>query len=43
MYGQDGENYDSRSRHFNSYYTNTVCSNVTEMMGQLLPGVAIGS
>ncbi len=42
-YGQDGENYDSRSQQFNSYDTNTVCSNVTEIMSQHLPGHAIDS
>jgi hypothetical protein len=51
MYGQEGEDYVARSQHFHSYCRNTgvhgeaitVCSNVTEMMGQLLLGHAIGS
>jgi hypothetical protein len=50
MHGQRGINYVSRSQHFHSYCRNigirgeamTVCSNVTEMMGQLLLGHAIG-
>ena len=50
MYSQEGEEYLSRSQHFHNYCTNTgingeamtVCSNVTEMMGQLLLGHALG-
>jgi hypothetical protein len=50
MYGQGGEEYMARSQHFHSYCTNpgingeaaAVCSNVTEMMGQLLLGHALG-
>ncbi|KAL3807583.1 hypothetical protein ACHAXA_000385 [Cyclostephanos tholiformis] len=50
MYGQKGVNYVARSQHFHSYCRHTgihgeamtVCSNVTEMMGQLLLGHAIG-
>jgi hypothetical protein len=51
MYSQEGEEYLSRSQHFHNYCTNTgingeamtVCSNVTEMMGQLLLGHALGT
>jgi hypothetical protein len=50
MYGQKGMNYVGRSQHFHSYCRNTgihgeamtVCSNVTEMMGQLLLGHVVG-
>ena len=52
MYNQDGEEYMSRSQHFHRYCASTkrgingefmtVCSNVTEMMGQLLLGHAVG-
>ncbi|KAL3775663.1 hypothetical protein ACHAW5_008133 [Stephanodiscus triporus] len=50
MYAQDGEEYLARSQHFHSYCRNTginmeaitVCSNVTDMIGQLLLGHAIG-
>ncbi len=50
MYSQEGEKYLSWSQHFHNYCTNTgingeamtVCSNVTEMMGQLLLGHALG-
>lgn len=50
MYSQDGEEYLARSQHFHSYCRNTginmeaitVCSNVTDMIGQLLLGHAIG-
>ena len=51
MYSQEGEEYLSWSQHFHNYCTNTgingeamtVCSNVTEMMGQLLLGHALGT
>jgi len=51
MYSQEGEKYLSWSQHFHNYCTNTgingeamtVCSNVTEMMGQLLLGHALGT
>jgi len=51
MYNQDGEEYLSRLQHFHRYCASTkrgingefmtVCSNVTEMMGQLLLGHAL--
>jgi hypothetical protein len=50
MYNQQGEKRVARSQHFHRYCTNTgingeamaVCSNVTEMLGQLLLGHALG-
>jgi hypothetical protein len=51
MHNQQGENGVAGSQHFHNYCTNTgingeamtVCSNVTEMMGQLLLGHALGT
>ena len=50
MHNQQGENGVAGLQHFHRYCTNTgisgeamtVCSNVTEMMGQLLLGHALG-
>jgi len=50
MYSENGENHIGQSQHFHSYCnhdpnihgTMTVCSNVTELVGQLLLGHALG-